>query len=105
MAFGPASPPKRLFGLKRSSRGPGHGLETDDSYSVGDQNIFPLIDYLERSLNIVVIDQTGLTRNLDIDFKWDKTPEGLKRALLDELGLKLTPSRQTVEFVVVDKAN
>ena len=56
-------------------------------------------------MNIVVIDQTGLTRNLDIDFKWDKTPEGLKRALLDELGLKLTPSRQTVEFVVVDKAN
>jgi uncharacterized protein (TIGR03435 family) len=92
-------------GLKPSSGGPGHGLETDDSYSGGDENIFPLIDYLERSLNIVVIDQTGLTRNLDIDFKWDKTPEGLKHVLLDELGLKLTPSRQTVEFVVVEKAN
>jgi uncharacterized protein (TIGR03435 family) len=52
----------------------------------------------------VIIDQTKLIGNFDIDFKWDETPDDLKRVLLDELGLILTPSRQTVDFVIVDKA-
>jgi uncharacterized protein (TIGR03435 family) len=91
-------------GLHRSAGKPS-GSQGDDYYSAHDQSIWPLIDYLEHSLNTVVIDKTGLTNNFDIDFKWASTPESLKQVLLDELGLKLTPSRQTVEFVVVEKAN
>jgi uncharacterized protein (TIGR03435 family) len=74
-------------------------------YSVHDQSISTLVDYLEDSLGTVVIDQTGLTDNFDIDFEWDSTPESLKPVLLDQLGLKLTPARKNVTFAIVDKAD
>jgi uncharacterized protein (TIGR03435 family) len=90
-------------GLRRSAGRPA-GLQTDDSYSAHHQTIWTLVNYLEQSLHVVVLDQTGLTDNFDIDFQWDKTPEGLKRVLLDELGLKLSPGKQAVEFVKVEKA-
>jgi uncharacterized protein (TIGR03435 family) len=80
------------------------GNEGPDSYSAHDRGINNLIDYLERNLGIVIIDRSKLDGNFDIDFKWDETPDGLKQVLLDELGLVLTPSRQTVDFVIVDKA-
>ncbi len=76
-----------------------------DYYSVHDQSISTLIYYLEQSLGTVVIDQTGLTNNYDIDFEWDSTPESLKQVLLGQLGLKLTPARKTVTFAIVDKAD
>jgi uncharacterized protein (TIGR03435 family) len=80
------------------------GNEGPDFYSAHDRNINTLVDYLEQNLGMVIIDQTKLAGNFDIDFKWDETPDGLKQVLLDELGLILTPSRQTVDFVIVDKA-
>jgi uncharacterized protein (TIGR03435 family) len=85
--------------------GKSSGSQGNDYYSAHDQSISPLVDYLERSLGMLVIDHTGLTDSFDIDFKWDSTPEGLKQVLLDELGLKLTPSSQAIDFVVVEKAN
>jgi uncharacterized protein (TIGR03435 family) len=80
------------------------GSQTDNSYSAQGQYIWSLVNYLERFLKVPVIDRTGLTGYYDIDFKWDSTPDGLKKVLLDELGLKLSPDRQNVEFVVVEKA-
>jgi len=53
----------------------------------------------------VIIDETRLRGKFDIDFKWDSTPDGLKRVLHDKFGLELTPARKIVEFIVVDKAN
>jgi uncharacterized protein (TIGR03435 family) len=91
-------------GLKPTAGHPS-GSQGDDYYSAQDQSISPLVDYLGRALGVVVIDQTGLSDSFDIDFKWDQTPEGLQRVLRDELGLKLTPARQSLEFVVVEKAN
>jgi uncharacterized protein (TIGR03435 family) len=76
-----------------------------DYYSVHDQSISTLVGYLEHSLGTVVIDQTGLTDNFDIDFEWDSTPESLKEVLVDQLGLKLTPARKAVTFAIVDKAD
>jgi uncharacterized protein (TIGR03435 family) len=92
-----------VTGLRRTT-GESSGSQTDNSYSAHNQTIWTLVNYLEETLNVVVIDQTRLTQNFDIDFKWDKTPEGLKRVLLDELGLKLSAEKQVVEFLKVEKA-
>jgi hypothetical protein len=42
--------------------------------------------------------------------KWDGTghyyfsnPDGLKRVVLDQLGLELVPSRESIEMLVVEK--
>jgi len=74
------------------------------AYSSHDTSIGGLVSCLERNLGTMIIDQTSLQGNLDIDLKWDQTPEGLKQALPEQLGLKLTTSVQSVQFVVVEKA-
>ena len=45
----------------------------------------------------------------DMNVKWDDTDkanrnvDGLKQALLDQLGLELVPSREPIEMLVVEK--
>ena len=45
-----------------------------------------------------------------MDVKWDDTDkanrnvDGLKQALIDQLGLELVPGREPVEMLVVEKA-
>jgi uncharacterized protein (TIGR03435 family) len=71
---------------------------------------------LENCLQIPVIDRTGLGGRFDYDLKWDdelkwdstgrrhlSNPDGLKQALLDQLGLELVPSRESIEMLVVEK--
>ncbi len=91
-------------GLKRSSL-PFSGSEQDDSYSGHNQSVWSLVDYLSAHLGTVVIDQTGLSGNFDIDFTWDRTPEGLKQALLEQTGLELVPGKGPVEFLMVEDLN
>jgi uncharacterized protein (TIGR03435 family) len=67
-----------------------------------------LAELLENYFRLPVIDQTGVAASFDIDLTWDeqeyqKNPDGLKQALLDQLGLELVPSRAPVEMMVVDK--
>jgi uncharacterized protein (TIGR03435 family) len=68
-----------------------------------------LADYLENYLGIPIIDQTGLTNDFDIDLKWKQSnwtepnPDGLKQAVLDQLGLELVPSHEPIEMLVVEK--
>ncbi|HVU07228.1 MAG TPA: TIGR03435 family protein [Verrucomicrobiae bacterium] len=73
---------------------------------------------LENCLQIPVIDQTGLTGRFNYDLEWDdqlewdndtgrnhiSNPEGLKQALLDQLGLELVPTNMPIEMLVVEKA-
>ena len=65
---------------------------------------------IEDHLGIPVIDQTGLTGRFSFDLKWDepdakqRNPEGLKQALLDQIGLELTPKVQPIEMLVIEKA-
>jgi uncharacterized protein (TIGR03435 family) len=75
-----------------------------DSYSIHGATLYTLVADLENNLGIVIIDETGLRGKFDFDIKWDSTPDGLKRVLNDELGLRLTPDRKPIEYVVVDKA-
>ncbi len=74
-------------------------------YAIHGATLYTLVADLEVNLGTVIIDETRLRGKFDIDFKWDLTPDGLKRVLRDEFGLELTPARKIVEFIVVDKAN
>jgi len=64
---------------------------------------------LKGRFKIPVIDQTGLSKQYDYYLKWDEKDRdhlnstGLQRALLDQLGLELVPSREPIEMLVVEK--
>jgi uncharacterized protein (TIGR03435 family) len=73
------------------------------SVSGRDRSFATLIYCLEDYLKIPVVDQTGLTGNFDFDLKWDGTPDGLKRAVQQQLGLELVSGREAIEYVVVSK--
>jgi uncharacterized protein (TIGR03435 family) len=60
-------------------------------------------------MEIPVLDQTGLTNNFDINIKWNalnwrQNPDGLRQAILNELGLELVSSREPIDMLVVEKA-
>jgi uncharacterized protein (TIGR03435 family) len=67
--------------------------------------------YLEGFFKTPVLDQTGLTQKYDFTIKWDNqwwsknrdNPEGLKRVLLDQLGLELIATNEPIEMLVVEK--
>lgn len=56
------------------------------------------------------MDDTGLTDRYDIDLTWDQTdfkhpsPDALKQALLEQLGLELKPAKQPVDMLVVQRS-
>ncbi|HZQ45797.1 MAG TPA: TIGR03435 family protein, partial [Verrucomicrobiae bacterium] len=64
---------------------------------------------LELYLKTPLIDKTGLTGRYDVELTWDATeqdynPEGMRQAILDQLGLELVSDHQTIEMLVVEKA-
>ena len=75
----------------------------------GKQSLHDITDSLEKFLGMPVIDQTGIARNFGIDLQWkelgdqDPNHDALKQTLLDQLGLELVPSHQSVEMLVVEK--
>ncbi len=101
-------------GLKQSHGNPQGGATSRNGgpgqWSCKNSRLFGLADYLEYYLGTPVIDRTGLTNRFDIDLKWKQSswtkpnPDGLKQAVLDQLGLELVPSREPIEMLVVEKA-
>ena len=61
---------------------------------------------LETSLSKPVIDQTGITGNIDSNLHWnaDNGSESLLPAIQDQMGLKLTSAKRMLEMVVVTNA-
>jgi uncharacterized protein (TIGR03435 family) len=63
---------------------------------------------LENYFKVPVVDQTGLTNRFDIFLTWDQSDrrhfnvQGLKQALLDQLGLELVPTNLPVKMLVVE---
>ena len=68
-----------------------------------------LANDIEQRLNIPVIDQTGLANGrFDFDLTWDASSprlnvDGLKQAVVNQLGLELVPTNIPIEMVVVHK--
>ncbi|MGH7951035.1 MAG: TIGR03435 family protein [Limisphaerales bacterium] len=63
---------------------------------------------IEIYLKMPVVNRADLPGRFDIDLKWDEqvegqNPDAFKEALLDQLGLELTPSREPIEMLVVEK--
>ena len=77
-------------------------------YQLVNMQFVSLAYFLEAMLSVPVIDQTGLTGNYDANLKWnyrnDLEGENLKRAVNEQLGLKLVPGTALVEMLVVEKA-
>jgi uncharacterized protein (TIGR03435 family) len=90
-------------GLRRAA-GQGGGSQLPGSYSMHNATLYPLVGYLERHLGAVIINQTKLDGDFDVDFKWNQTTEGLKQVLLDQLGLELVETNIPLEMLVVEKA-
>jgi uncharacterized protein (TIGR03435 family) len=74
-----------------------------------EQQVSTLIGILEQKFQVPIIDRTGLKEAYDFALEWnqpdDKQPnlEGLKQALLNQLGLELVPSREPVEMLIIEK--
>jgi uncharacterized protein (TIGR03435 family) len=96
---------------KTSSFNAGNG-----KISLLDESMVDLANQLENHCKIPVIDQTGLTNNFDFEIKWNNNGklvgaadypdlDALKKALTDQLGLELVPSREPIEVFIVEKAN
>ena len=97
---------------------PGASSLEDGHLTHSGASMTQLAQLLEHYLGTPVIDQTGLSDRYVIDLKWPQTgegsvpnihgrttnPEGLKQALLIQLGLQLVPDRKVVEMLIVEKA-
>lgn len=98
-------------GLAPGATGGGGGSMNSGAgkFTCNNGRISGLVNFLERRLKIPVIDQTGLTAKYDIDLEWEEpsyqnpNPEALKKAVLDTLGLELTPATESIEMLVVSK--
>lgn len=94
---------------------PTAGVGQEDERFIGpgqclchNQSLAGVAALLEAYFELPVLDRSGLSTKFDVDLRWDeqefrKNPEGLKQALLDQLGLQLVPGRENVDLLVVEK--
>jgi uncharacterized protein (TIGR03435 family) len=82
-------------------------------YSIHNAPLNFVVSYLEQTLQLPVIDQTGLTGFFDIQFPTIRVVRGqnngvleqTKKIFLEQLGLELIETNATVEMLVVKKIN
>jgi uncharacterized protein (TIGR03435 family) len=91
-----------LTGLNSSWMG------SDHEDTIKNQHFEGFADSMEGVLNTPVLNQTGLNKRYDIHIKWqaqagESDKDAFKRALFDQLGLELVPSRSPIEMLVVEK--
>jgi uncharacterized protein (TIGR03435 family) len=85
---------------------------TSGRISMRNGSLSRLLAMMEGQFQKPIVDQTGLTNHLDIDFKWNDADQTfhnpgvlgqVKQDLLDQLGLELTPAFEPVDMLVVEK--
>jgi uncharacterized protein (TIGR03435 family) len=77
-------------------------------FKIRNETMSNLSHSLEMYLRVPVIDETGLTGTYDASLTWDATEqdynsEGMKEAILNQLGLELVPDHQIIEVLEVEK--
>jgi uncharacterized protein (TIGR03435 family) len=93
---------KPAVGLKRSvSAGPEFSGANGFVW-LSNQPIANLAYFNEYFIGTPVENHTSLKGYYDL--KWDSSPDGLKQAELENLGLDLVPTNMPVEMLVVEKA-
>ncbi len=97
-----------LPGLKSPGPHPTkRGIWEGDGQTVfKDETIEQLALNLEYTLKTPVIDETGLTGRYDINLPWGGNPglDKVKQVLLNQAGLSLMPSNQSIKMMVIEKA-
>jgi uncharacterized protein (TIGR03435 family) len=104
----------------KSSHAPGlkpvSGRGSSDDRAIGpghcsgpDQSLASIAELLEEYFQVPVLDKTGVATHFDFEVSWDepeyrRNPDGLKQALLDQLGLELVPARESISMLVVEKS-
>lgn len=97
-------------GLRPSQSEGGSARTGAGQFSCVNQPLSCLSSFLEDYFHIPVVDNTGLQGRFNIDLAWDQrdsehqNPDALKQALLDELGLELSPSKEPVEMLVIQQS-
>ncbi len=106
----------------RNANAPGLHPPTQDGYSYLNHNgnrveikwanepLSRITDFLQSASPMPIIDQMGATKRYSIDLKWEESAgdlehQALQKAMLDQLGLELVPSREPIEMLIVEKAN
>lgn len=80
-----------------------------NEYNAQGQTIAGFLQQLQSHFDGPLDDETGLTGAYDISLKWEAPTDGVKdedairAAMLDQLGLDLTPDRAQIEMLVVRK--
>jgi len=99
-------------GLSVSAGGNGYTSRDQNRFSGTNQPVSTLAAFAEGIFSSPVLDQTGLTNNLDFNLAWSiygkkladyPNHYGLKKAFLDQLGLELVPTNMPIEMLVVEK--
>jgi uncharacterized protein (TIGR03435 family) len=82
----------------------------DHTATIVNQSPSGFFSDIERHVGKPVLDRTELTGRYDIQLNWkphggETDKDAYQRALLEQLGLELVPSREPIEMLVVEKAN
>ena len=94
-----------------SSIGPG----SNERHTTNDE-FLNWVNFCENTLQIPIINRTGLRGKYDTDLKWvwggrdpwrntQAQQDAFKQAVLDQLGLELVPTRETIDILVIERAN
>lgn len=94
-------------GLNPSESAGGSARSSAGEFSCVNQPLSCLTSMLENYFRVPIVDETGLKTRFDIELNWDQrdfqhpAPDALKQALVQELGLELTPAQKPVDMLVV----
>ncbi len=96
------------FHRAASPRSPNLNNTAAGLFKIRNETMANVTHSLEMYLRTPVIDETGLTGRFDASLRWDATeqdydPEGMKEAILNQLGFELIPDHQVIEVLVVEK--
>jgi uncharacterized protein (TIGR03435 family) len=81
----------------------------DGKITIQNQKLSGFIGTIDSRVGVPVLDETGLTGNCDLHLQWKREPgesdkAAFVRALREQLGFELVPSRKPIKMLIVEKA-